>query len=514
MVNKKEIVMDLHEAIRMEMKAMDARRDALCNKPLIKEHLEELDKHLERSRGSGLSVMERRNVAQCLDNAIMEGGIKQNQRLFEATTTEDHISFLGIQLPVISALLPSLVLNDIATVQALDRRIAAVFYMDVRASAARGQLAADEVIHSSKTGYNTKKSAKMYAMAGVPREEVRAGDGTTTSTTGINPGIILLANTIIERLTAAGVYETIATCSSAGVFASVSGTGVTVSGTLDASGAYTITVSGTDSDDTILLTYYYQYDLPEDTYGNKTGVPEEDIIISQDTVTAMDFPVRAKYSIGASIDLQKAHGMNLEDELTKYLGTSVKFAIDQKGLEYIIDAGSASGAATAVTSWNAAIHSGQAWLWHKYEFIDRLIEGSNNIYTKTKRGVANFMVCGNNVARVVQQLVMDGGFKASAQFGKQDPTGPMNIGNVTSVNNMVVIQNPDMGSDSYVLGYKGDNYLRASFIYAPYIPLFATPTLITSDLIAQKGFLSSAGFKVINEGLFCSGAITGLGTTA
>ena len=45
--------------------------------------------------------------------------------------------------------------------------------------------------------------------------------------------------------------------------------------------------------------------------------------------------------------------------------------------------------------------------------------------------------------------------------------------------------------------------------YAPYIPLFATPTLVTADLYAQKGFLSSAGFKVINPALFTLGTISG-----
>jgi len=53
--------------------------------------------------------------------------------------------------------------------------------------------------------------------------------------------------------------------------------------------------------------------------------------------------------------------------------------------------------------------------------------------------------------------------------------------------------------------------VNTNVIYCPYIPLFTTPTLITSDLMAQKGFLSSAGFKVINAGLFCRGKITHLG---
>lgn len=75
-----------------------------------------------------------------------------------------------------------------------------------------------------------------------------------------------------------------------------------------------------------------------------------------------------------------------------------------------------------------------------------------------------------------------------------------------------VIQNPFMPTNYYDLGYKGDSILYAGFALLPYIPLMATPTLVTSDLVSQKGFLSSAGFKVINPGLFCQGQISNLGS--
>lgn len=59
----------------------------------------------------------------------------------------------------------------------------------------------------------------------------------------------------------------------------------------------------------------------------------------------------------------------------------------------------------------------------------------------------------------------------------------------------------------------GDKELQVNtnVVYAPYIPLFATPTLVTSDLFAQKGFLSAAGFKIINAGMYTYGTITNLG---
>jgi len=119
--------------------------------------------------------------------------------------------------------------------------------------------------------------------------------------------------------------------------------------------------------------------------------------------------------------------------------------------------------------------------------------------------VATFIHCGNDVARVIRQLD-----KFKPRGGATNvPTGPMVIGDLEG---RLVVQNPFKRRAYYTLGFRGPSYLYAGFIYAPYIPLFTTPTLITSDLMAQKGFLSSAGFKVINAGLFCEGKITSLGT--
>jgi hypothetical protein len=509
----------LTETQKGEIALMEGRRMRLLDHPEIKPLIEIVAEGVKAEQGRDMSLYEKMCVAQCMQNAREDALARRNSKLFEATT-EDSISFLGIQLPVIAALLPSLVLNQIATVQPLDRRIAAVFFLDVVAASNKGEIRATDTLISAKTGVNPKRGGRRYGMAAVSRESIGIGDSTMTDKTETNPlgPTALLANAIVERETSAGVVTIIATCTSAGVISSAAGAAVTVSGTLNTVGQYSITVSGANSDDTILLSYWYQYDQPVDATGAKSGVSGVDVRVQQETVTAEDFPLRTQYSVGASIDLQKAHGINLEDEMIKYVGNMAKFAIDQRGLDMITDAAGNVGAATAPTNWSGAIHSGQAWALHCREFTDRLIEGSNNIFKKTLRGVGNVCVCGNNVARVLRQLLpgfgLEGAFKPSFNWEKELPTGPIVIGNVTSVNNMIVVQNPFMDDNTYVELYKGDNFLYSSFIYAPYIPLFATPTLITSDLYAQKGFLSSAGFKVVNYGLFTKGTISGVGTIA
>lgn len=497
--------MTMHEAVVAEMRKVQEQRDALMNHPKIRPYVRSVAKWVEETQGRPATIHEKRNVAQCCYNALLETGARQSSKLFE-TTTENNIEFLGIQLPVISALLPTLVLNEVAVVQAIDRRIAAVFYLDVQYDSTKGQITAADTMISATTGHNTARSGRRYAMAKVDRESIGTGNATHAGTTATAPGLINLENTIIETLVGT-TYTTIATCSAAGVLASVSP--ATVSGTINAAGVYSAAVSGVASAATILLSYDYQYDLPVDANNARDGVPKAKIVVTQSAVEAVDFPLRADWSLGAQFDLQKAHGIDLESELTTFLGGEIRFTVDQYGLDLIDEAAASAGAATTVTAWDARPSEGEAWFHKKVEFLDRIEQGSNFIFEKTKRGIATFMHCGNDVARVIKQLGKDY-FTPVAGLNKITPTGPVKIGVLN--NQVTVIQNPFKTKTRYTLGYRGADYLHAGFIYCPYIPLFSTPSLTTSDLVTQKGFLSSAAFKVINAGMFTYGDISNLQT--
>jgi hypothetical protein len=492
--------MNMQEVVQQEIKRCDEARDALMNHPKIRPFVRSVDKWVKKTQGRPATVYEKRNVAQCLYNCIMEAGVRQNSRVFEASTGQDNISFLGIQLPVISALLPTLVLNDIAVVQAIDRRIAAVFYLNVLHGTAKGEATEGGTMMSAKTGHAVGQSERQFAMARVSRELLGTGNAVYSGTTSTNPGLINLENVKVEALIGS-TYTLIATCTEAGVLVSDVG----VSGTINVAGVYSITVTSQGSAALIKLTYEYQYDIPRDVYNDRDGVPETTIEVTQSAVEAIDFPLRAKWSLGAQFDLQKAHGIDLESELTTFLGGEIRFTIDQEGLRLIDEAAESVDAATQVTDWDARPSEGEAWYHKKSEFLDRIQEGSNAIFEKTKRGTASFMVCGNNVARVIKQLGKD--HFTPAPFVKQ-PTGPIKIGVLD--NQVTIIQNPFKSTNRYTLGFRGPDYLNAGFIYAPYIPLFSTPTLTTNDLMSQKGFLSSAAFKVINAGLFTYGDITNL----
>ena len=427
------------------------------------------------------------NLAQVLENA-MQYTMGSNGQILE-TTTAGNIAFLGIQLKVITALLPSLVLNDIANVQALDRRQGAVFYLDVKTGQAKGDLAINSTLIGAKTGHLDTTSAQQYAMSIVTNETVGAAGSTAYAlvTAAYKP---IIAGTMV-------ITDGVETFTDDGLGHLVTNLTAGSNGTIDyTTGIYSVTFHSTTTT-APKASYQYNYELASN------GVPQVNINLTAETLTAIDFKLKALYSLAAAMDLEKAHGLNLESEIIKFLGGEIKHEIDHYGVNLMYQASKGALAADPVGAWDASVGLGQEWVWKKYQFIDRIILGSNNIFAKTLRGVASFILCGNNVARVIRQLKPD--------FVEDKipavPTGPHKIG---TLNGLTVVQDPFLPTNEYTLGFKGDSYLYAGFLLAPYIPLLATPTLVTGDTIAQKGFMSSMAYKVINPGLFTFGSVSNL----
>jgi hypothetical protein len=477
----------LQQIVESRLAAITEQRKMLTK--VWNPYIAAVNKYLMEKENREMTAYEAQQVAQCLENALVDGGLRNRSRIFE-TTYQSNITFLGVQLPVIAALLPSLVLNQIGIVQALDRRTGAVFYLDLQYGQTKGSLATGTTFIGAKTGHARSQASRRYATEFVYGESIGAAGSTAYS------GAVTYFPVVAGTMVITDGVETF-TDNGSGVLVSDASSGT--NGTIVyATGAYSVTFAAST---TTAPTVDYQYDYEKAT----NGVPEVNVNLTSETLAAVDFPLRAKYSLGASIDLEKAHGLVLEDELVKYLGGEIKFEIDHYGIEQITDAAEGANAADPFGTLSLTVGSGQEWLWKKYHLLDFIEKGSNNIFAKTLRAHATFILCGNNAARVIKQL--EPHFSPAPGYGKITPTGPMVIG---TLDGRQVIQDPFLATNRIYLGYKGDSILMAGLIYAPYIPLFATPTLITSDLTAQKGFLSASGYKIVNPGFYTYGDISGL----
>jgi len=103
---------------------------------------------------------------------------KMGQGLSEATTS-DAIAFARQMLPTIPALLSSLVADQVAVVQAIDRPQAQIYYMNVKASTARGSITVAQQLIGATTGHATNEASRLYASDQVTDETFATGDGST-----------------------------------------------------------------------------------------------------------------------------------------------------------------------------------------------------------------------------------------------------------------------------------------------------------------------------------------------
>jgi len=194
----------------------------------------------------------------------------------------------------------------------MDRRSAAVFYLDVKYGSNKGTIrAADETtMIGAKSGHHVSKSGRRYAMARVVDEYIGAGNGVKTFDLEYD-ALINFENVKIEEIDDIGTADEVRVLLGKGTAETGVITGDNANGTVTAAGGGSVTITGRgDSDVTpIYITYDYQYDLVTNDDGDVIGVPEVNVSVSESMVEAIDFPLRAKYSIGAQIDLMKAHGM-------------------------------------------------------------------------------------------------------------------------------------------------------------------------------------------------------------
>lgn len=489
--------MKINQLMESRIASLAADRSRLVTSwsPII----EAAEEYVKATNGKELTPLMKMNIARCCENALLNAS-NGRSRIFEQTDSS-NISFLGVQLPVIAALLPSLVLNELATVQALEKRVGGIFYLDVKYGTAKGSIAGTETMMSAKTGHYSTSGGKIYASQRVTDEFVVAAGAVSKNYTCLALPIIPGRTTVSINGGAVNLNDSaVAATATTGTFVSdTSG----YSGTINyVTGAIALTfLSATTTSTTISYSYNY-----EKSTSFTNTIPEVNFNITQDTLTAEDFPLRANYTLASAIDLERAHGLSLEDEMVKYLGGEVKFTQDHLGIDLMVAAAKTTATAAAANgAFTATPTTGETWIWKKFQFMDFVEKANNAIIAKTLRMQCTWLLVGNNAARLIRQLAPH--FVLASGVGTASVTGPYVLG---TLDGRTVVHDPFMATNDIVFGYKGQNWTEAAFAYAPYIPLLTTPTLVTADLKSQKGFLSSSAYKVINGGAFCYGTVSGL----
>ena len=278
---------------------------------------------------------------------------------------------------------------------------------------------------------------------------------------------------------------------------------------------------GVESDEDITVHYNKQTDFNargdfEDgaAYSDQAGsgraidIPEINVQMKSETIAAKTRKLKAQWTPEFSQDLNAFHSLDAEAELTSILSEYISLEIDLEILGMLIENVPSSN--TAVwsakvgnelnTAGDAIVENTSGVYYTQMSWFQtlgiKLQKVSNLIHQKTLRGGANFMVVSPTVATVLESIP---GFAADSDGDAAKMQYAFGVQKVGALNSRYkVYKNPYMKENFILLGFKGNQFLEAGAVYAPYIPLIMTPLVYDPNTFTpRKGIMTRYAKKMV-----------------
>lgn len=209
---------------------------------------------------------------------------------------------------------------------------------------------------------------------------------------------------------------------------------------------------------------------------------ETTLKFTQTTITAKTRKLAAQWSLEAAQDAQASLGINIEKEMITALAQTIANDIDRELLNAI------ENKVGYTANYDYANVSGTNSMAEKYQALySKVLEVSNQIAVRTRRGAANWMVVNPNVLTILQTL-------KSFNFAPSASTyvDPTNIGLAGTIEGRFkVFTDIIRNSDDVLMGYKGNSETDTGIIYMPYVPLEVSPTILDGNSFMPRVMLST-----------------------
>ena len=261
-------------------------------------------------------------------------------------------------------------------------------------------------------------------------------------------------------------------------------------------------------------------DTPWGLEGNE-NIPEIDIKVDSVAITAMTKKLKAKWTPELGQDLNAYHNLDAEVELTSILSEQIALEIDREIMEDLIklatagvyywarspglfvnrDTGAEIGASAVAPDFTGTVSE-----WYE-TLVETINDVSAQIHRKTLRGGANFVVCGPEVANILE---FTAGFRASVTADDEKGSiGAVRVGSLSKKFDVVV--DPYFPRNVVLVGRRGSSFLESGYVYAPYVPLQTTPTIFgPEDFVPRKGVMTRYGKKMVRPDMYGLVIVRGL----
>jgi hypothetical protein len=261
----------------------------------------------------------------------------------------------------------------------------------------------------------------------------------------------------------------------------------------------------------------------DDPWGleNNEKIPEIDIKVDSIAVTAVTKKLKAKWTPELGQDLNAYHNLDAEVELTSILSEQVALEIDREILEDLVRGATAGtfywsrspglfvnrvtgieqGASSAAPDFTGTVSE-----WYE-TLVETINDVSAQIHRKTLRGGANFIVCGPEVANILE---FTAGFRASVTADdERGSIGAVKVGALTKKFDVYV--DPYFPRNLILVGRRGSSFLESGYVYAPYVPLQTTPTIFgPEDFVPRKGVMTRYAKKMVRPDMYGLVIVRGL----
>ena len=253
----------------------------------------------------------------------------------------------------------------------------------------------------------------------------------------------------------------------------------------------------------------------------ESNIPEIDIKVDSVAITAVTKKLKAKWTPELGQDLNAYHNLDAEVELTSILSEQIALEIDREILEDLVKGATAGtyywsrspglfvdratgleiGASAAAPDFTGTVSE-----WYE-TLIETINDVSAQIHRKTLRGGANFIVCGPEVANVLE---FTAGFRANVTAdADKGEIGAVKVGSLSRKFDVMV--DPYFPRNVVLVGRRGASFLESGYVYAPYVPLQTTPTIFgPEDFVPRKGVMTRYGKKMVRPDMYGLVIVRGL----
>ena len=284
-----------------------------------------------------------------------------------------------------------------------------------------------------------------------------------------------------------------------------SNTAATLSGNLDTRTACTVPIVDNFVDGGALgsLTGADEWALEA-----QSEIPEIDIKVDSVAVTAVTKKLKAKWTPELGQDLNAYHNLDAEVELTQILSEQIALEIDREILEDLV-----RGAEAGTRYWSrvpgqfleretgeigTGDFTGNVSEWYE-TLVETINDVSAQIHRKTLRGAANFVVCGPEIANLLE---FTAGFRANVTAdADRGDIGAVKTGSLSKKFDVMV--DPYFPRQLVLVGRRGSSFLESGYVYAPYVPLQTTPTIFgVEDFVPRKGVMTRYAKKMVRPDMY------------